>query len=154
MMKKILYCCLLAFSCLSTLPAQEKKIDKVKEHINNHIKLYGFVRNYFSVDTRENLAGTGDLFNYLPKDNDWNQTETEAAASSIVREDLNSQTTMRFLSLTTRFGLDVQGYRWKKTDFSGKVEADFYAGLTGSTGTATPVPDSRTATPPWPTGGP
>ena len=136
MIKKILLCCLLAFSCLSTLPAQEKKIDKVKEHINNHIKLYGFVRNYFSVDTRENLAGTGDLFNYLPKDNEWNQTETEADASGIAREDLNAQTTMRFLSLTTRLGLDVQGYRWKKTHFSGKVEADFYAGLTGSTGTA------------------
>lgn len=136
MMKRILVCCLIALSCINTLQAQEKKIDKVKEHINNHLKPYGFVRNYFSVDTRENLAGTGDLFNYLPKDNDWNQTETDAASSGIAREDLNAQTTMRFLSLTTRFGLDVQNYRWKKTEFCGKIEADFYAGLTGSTGTA------------------
>ena len=103
MMKRILVCCLIALSCINTLQAQEKKIDKVKEHINNHLKPYGFVRNYFSVDTRENLAGTGDLFNYLPKDNDWNQTETDAASSGIAREDLNAQTTMRFLSLTTRF---------------------------------------------------
>lgn len=136
MMKRILVCCLIALICINTLQAQEKKIDKVKEHINNHLKPYGFVRNYFSVDTRENLAGTGDLFNYLPKDNDWNQTETDAASSGIAREDLNAQTTMRFLSLTTRFGLDVQNYRWKKTEFCGKIEADFYAGLTGSTGTA------------------
>ena len=136
MMKRILVCCLIALSCINTLQAQEKKFDKVKEHINNHLKPYGFVRNYFSVDTRENLAGTGDLFNYLPKDNDWNQTETDAASSGIAREDLNAQTTMRFLSLTTRFGLDVQNYRWKKTEFCGKIEADFYAGLTGSTGTA------------------
>ena len=136
MMKRILVCCLIALFCINTLQAQEKKIDKVKEHINNHLKPYGFVRNYFSVDTRENLAGTGDLFNYLPKDNDWNQTETDAASSGIAREDLNAQTTMRFLSLTTRFGLDVQNYRWKKTEFCGKIEADFYAGLTGSTGTA------------------
>lgn len=135
-MKRLLFCCLLAFACLCTLQAQEKKFDKVKEHINNHIKFYGFVRNYFSVDTRENLAGTGDLFNYLPKDNDWNQTEAEAVASGIAREDLNAQTTMRFLSLTTRVGLDIKGYRWKKTNFGGKVEADFYTGLTGSTGTA------------------
>lgn len=135
-MKKTLIYCLLGFFCLGTLQAQEKKSEKVKEHINSHFKPYGFVRNYFSIDTRENVAGTGDIFNYLPKDNNWNQTETEAAASGIEREDLNAQTTMRFLSLTTRVGLDIKDYRWGKTCFGGKIEADFYAGLTGSTGTA------------------
>jgi VCBS repeat-containing protein len=135
-MKRNIICCLLAFTCMGAIHAQETKSEKVKEHINSHFKLYGFIRNYFSVDTRENIAGTGDLFNYLPKDNSWNQTEAEAAASGIEREDLNAQTSMRFLSLTTRLGLDIKDYRWKKTNFGGKVEADFYAGLTGSTGTA------------------
>lgn len=134
-MKRMLIC-LLTLACVGILQAQEKKIEKVKEHINNHFKLYGLIRNYFSVDTRENVAGTGDLFNYLPKDNLWNQTEYEASASGIQREDLNAQTTMRFLSLTTRAGVDIQNYRWGKTGFGGKIEADFYAGLTGSTGTA------------------
>ena len=134
-MKRMLIC-LLTFACMGVMQAQEKKIEKVKEHINNHFKLYGLIRNYFSVDTRENVAGTGDLFNYLPKDNLWNQTEAEAAASGVQREDLNAQTTMRFLSLTTRAGLDIKDYRWGKTNFGGKIEADFYAGLTGSTGTA------------------
>ena len=77
-MKRILICCLLAFTCMSAVQAQETKKEKVKEHISNHFKPYGFIRNYFSVDTRENVAGTGDLFNYLPKDNNWNQTEAEA----------------------------------------------------------------------------
>ncbi len=135
-MKKILICCLLALPCMGALQAQEKKSEKVKEHINNHFKLYGFIRNYFSIDTRENVAGTGDLFNYLPKDNNWNQTEAEAAASGIKREDLNAQATMRFLSLTTRIGIDIKDYRWGKVCFGGKIETDFYAGLTGSTGTA------------------
>ena len=135
-MKRILIYCLLIFACAGFLQAQEKISEKVKEHIINHFKPYGFIRNYFSVDTRENVAGTGDLFNYLPKDNLWNQTEEEAAASGVQREDLNAQTTMRFLSLTTRAGVDIQNYRWGKTSFGGKVEADFYAGLTGSTGTA------------------
>ena len=135
-MKRILICGLLAFTCMNAVQAQETKNEKVKEHINSHFKPYGFIRNYFSVDTRENVAGTGDLFNYLPKDNQWNQTEAEAAASGIQREDLNAQTTMRFLSLTTRLGLDIKDYRWGKTSFGGKIEADFYAGLTGSTGTA------------------
>ena len=135
-MKRILICCLLTLSVGGVLQAQEKKSEKVKEHINSHFKPYGFIRNYFSVDTRENLAGTGDLFNYLPKDNAWNQTEAEANATGIQREDLNAQTTMRFLSLTTRVGLDIKDYRWGKTQFGGKIEADFYAGLTGSTGTA------------------
>lgn len=135
-MKRILVYGLLIFTCVGILQAQEKKSEKVKEHINNHFKPYGFIRNYFSVDTRENVAGTGDLFNYLPKDNLWNQTEAEAAASGIQREDLNAQTTMRFLSLTTRAGVDIKDYRWGKTNFGGKIEADFYAGLTGSTGAA------------------
>ena len=135
-MKRILICCLLTLTCMNFMQAQETKREKVKEHINNHFKLYGFVRNYFSVDTRENVAGMGDLFNYLPKDNSWNQTEAESVSSGIEREDLNAQTSMRFLSLTTRLGLDINNYRWKKTNFGGKVEADFYAGLTGSTGTA------------------
>ena len=135
-MKRILICGLLTLTSMGILQAQETKKENVKNNISNHFKPYGFIRNYFSVDTRENVAGTGDLFNYLPKDNQWNQTEAEAAASGIQREDLNAQTTMRFLSLTTRLGLDIKDYRWKKTNFGGKIEADFYAGLTGSTGTA------------------
>lgn len=135
-MKRIFICCLLMLSVGGVLLAQEKKSEKIKEHIVSHFKPYGFIRNYFSVDTRENLAGTGDLFNYLPRDNAWNLTEAEAEATGIRREDMNAQTTMRFLSLTTRVGLDIKDYRWGKTQFGGKIEADFYAGLTGSTGTA------------------
>ena len=52
------------------------------------------------------------------------------------REDLNAVSTFRFLSLTTRLGLNIVGYKWRGTEFGGKIEADFYAGLsTKGTGT-------------------
>ena len=132
--KSTLLILLLALCTLSF--AQDNKSESVKQHLQNHFKLYGFVRNYFSYDSRENVAGTGDLFNYLPKDNKWNQTEEEALQSGISREDLNAQPSFRFLTLTTRVGLDIYGYKLSNTRFGGKVEADFYAGLTGVTGVA------------------
>lgn len=109
-----------------------ERVDKLKAHV----KLYGFVRNYFAVDTRENIAATGDLFNCMPKDQRWNQTQEEAELSGVERQDLNAQYSFRYLSLTTRLGVDVGNYRWGQTDFSGKIEVNFYAGLTGVTGTA------------------
>ena len=64
-------------SLLILLPAfaaqeAEKKSAPVKEHLQNHFKIYGFIRNYFVFDSRESKAGTGDLFYYLPLDNKWN----------------------------------------------------------------------------------
>ena len=93
----------------------------------NHFKFYGFVRNFFAFDTRESVAGTGDLFYYLPKDVKMNSDGTQ---------DLNARSSFRFLALTTRLGVDVTGYQVGRTKFGAKVETDFYAGLTGSTGTA------------------
>ena len=48
-------------------------------------------------------------------------------------DDLNAESTFRFLSLTTRVGLNIVGYKWRNTEFSGKIEADFYAGLSTKT---------------------
>lgn len=93
----------------------------------NHFKFYGFIRNYFAFDTRESVSGTGNLFYYLPKDENINSKG----------EDLNAQPSFRFLALTSRVGVDVSGYYINNVHFGAKVEADFYAGLSGSTGTAT-----------------
>ena len=32
----------------------------VKDHLKNHYKLYGFIRNYFVYDSRESKSGTSD----------------------------------------------------------------------------------------------
>ncbi|MCM1178611.1 MAG: hypothetical protein NC308_09110 [Clostridium sp.] len=97
------------------------KESAVKNEIRNHFKFYGFIRNYFAVDTRESVAGTGDLFYYMPKDVSMNEDGSQ---------DLNAQASFRFLSLTSRLGVDVTGYQVGRTKFGAKVETDFYAGLT------------------------
>ena len=118
----------LSLSAQETNSKQEKK-EAIKSHLKQHFQPYGFVRNYFVFDSRESMSGTGDLYNYQPYDEAWNQTEAEAAASGLPREDLNAHSTFRFLSLTTRLGLNIVGYKWRNTEFGAKIEADFYAGL-------------------------
>lgn len=109
--------------------AKQEKKAAVKSHLQQHFKLYGFVRNYFTYDSRESISGTADMYNYQPKDENWNQTPAEASASRVPREDLNAVSTFRFLSLTTRIGLNIVDYKWRGMELGGKIEADFYAGL-------------------------
>ena len=90
------------------------------------IKFYGFVRNYYTYDSRLSKSGTAELYNYLPLD--WKLSEGT---------DLNAIPTMKWASLTSRLGLDVKGYEYQGFKFSAKIEADFYSGLSGVTGTAT-----------------
>ena len=127
----LLLLCALTVTSVFALEGDAKaaKKEAVKSHLKQHFKPYGFIRNYFTFDSRESISGTGDLYNYQPKDEVWNQTEAEAAASGLPREDLNARSTFRFLSLTTRLGLDIVGYKWRNTEFGAKIEADFYAGL-------------------------
>ena len=89
------------------------------------LKWYGFVRNYFTYDSRENVAGTEDFFTYLPKD--------EKMSDGV---DLNEVSSFRFAAITSRLGLDVSGYEVEGWKAGAKIEADFYAGVSGVSGTA------------------
>lgn len=89
------------------------------------LKWYGFVRNYFTYDSRENVAGTEDFFTYLPKDE-----------KIVGGEDLNELSSFRFSALTSRLGVDVSGYEVEGWKAGAKIEADFYAGVSGVSGTA------------------
>lgn len=122
----VLLSLILALPMLASEP-QVKSDAPAKEHLQNHFKFYGFIRNYFTFDTRESVSGTGNLFYYLPKDESLNSKG----------EDLNAQSSFRFLALTSRVGVDVSGYYINNVHFGAKVEADFYSGLSGVTGTAT-----------------
>ena len=135
--KFIIICLLSIVLCPISLRAQEVKTDKkeaAKSHLKQHFKPYGFIRNYFTYDSRESWSGTGDLYNYQPKDELWNQTVAEAAYTGAPREDLNAVGTFRFLSITTRIGLNIVDYKWRGMEIGGKIEADFYAGLSSKTG--------------------
>ena len=68
---------------------------------------YGFIRNYFTYDTHESVAGTEDFYYYMPKDND-------------------NKGTSNFAALTSRIGLDVKGYEVSGYKVGAKMEADFY----------------------------
>ena len=103
--------------------AAEKQDTQVKEHLQNHYKLYGFIRNYFIYDSRESKSGTSDLFYYMPLDRRMNEDGSL---------DLNDHGSFRFVALTSRVGLDVTGYQMNNVHFGAKVEADFYAGLSNS----------------------
>ncbi len=106
--------------CALNLSAAEKE---QKAEPKNHFKFYGFIRNYFVYDSRESKSGTGDLFYYLPLDVKMNENKTE---------DLNATSSFRFLSLTSRVGVDVSGYSINNVHFGAKVEADFYSGLSSA----------------------
>ncbi len=127
-MKKSISIFLLCSLCLMSAQAQDSvqvaKKAAVKSHLKQHFKPYGFIRNYFTYDSRECIAGTGDMYFYMPKDEFWNKTDDPA-----LREDLNAVDNFRFLSLTTRVGLNIVDYKWRNTEFSGKIEADFFAGI-------------------------
>ena len=118
---------LILLTLILTLPAfAEVKVQKasdapVKEHLQNHFKFYGFIRNYFVYDSRESVSGTGDLFYYLPMD--------ENIQDGI---DINDTPSFRFLALTSRLGVDVSGYYIGNVHFGAKFEGDFYSGLSNS----------------------
>ncbi len=106
-MKRYFTLAALAALCTVTVAAQDVQY-----------KWYGFIRNYAHVDTHEMTALTADLFSYGPKDND------------------NDNATWHFTAITSRLGLDVTGYKYNNMTATAKIEADFYNGLSGVTGTA------------------
>ena len=116
--------CVPAFAQDAKQDVKQEKKETAKSHLKQHFKLYGFIRNYFTYDSRESWSGTGDLYNYQPKDLNLNE----------YGDDLNAESTFRFLSLTTRLGLNIVDYRWRDMQMSGKIEADFYSGLSTKTG--------------------
>ena len=117
----ILLALLLAVPSFAWDKAEKTSDAPVKDHLQNHFKLYGFIRNYFAFDSRESVSGTADLFYYLPKD--------ENIKDGI---DVNDTPSFRFLALTSRLGVDVSGYHIGNVHFGAKIEGDFYSGLTNS----------------------
>ena len=120
-MKRILLSIFSIATVITAFAAEPAAKDTpAKDHLQNHFKLYGFIRNYFIYDSRESKSGTSDLFYYLPLDKKMNQDGSL---------DLNQHSSFRFVALTSRVGLDVAGYQMGNMHLGAKVEADFYAGL-------------------------
>ncbi len=76
------------------------------------VKVGGFIRNYSFVDTKALVKSTADLFSYIPKD----------------EQDDNS-TTWHNTAMSSRLWVDVHGYKYGNMTASARIEADFYSGL-------------------------
>ena len=111
-MKKTFICGLLALCCMGGY-AQDKAVKA---------ELYGFVRNYFTYDSRSCVQSNEGLFNMLPNDINPGQNG----------EDLNAIPSVRFLSMTTRLGLNVAGPEIFGAKSTAKIESDF-CGASSST---------------------
>ena len=111
-MKKTLLCCMLAL-CGMTASAQDKAVKA---------EIYGFVRNYFTYDSRSCVQSNEGLFNMLPNDVNY--------ASK--GDDLNAIPSMRFLSMTTRLGLNVAGPEIWGAKSTAKIESDFCGASSGT----------------------
>lgn len=118
-MKKIITFIAAAALMSLSAAAQDSAPKKVE------IKPYGFIRTYFVADTRESLYGTEDFFYYLPKD-----------VNMSGNDDMNNVNSFSYGAITSRLGFNVTGYEIDGWNLAAKIEADFYAGVSGVTGTA------------------
>lgn len=85
-------------------------------------EVYGFVRNYFTYDSRSCVQSNEGLFNMLPNDVNYGANG----------DDLNAIPSVRFLSMTTRFGVNVSGPEIWGAKSSAKIESDFCGASSGT----------------------
>ena len=86
-------------------------------------EIYGFIRNYFTYDSRNCVQSNEGLFNMLPND---------IKPGATPGEDLNAIPSVRFLSMTTRFGLNVSGPEIWGAKSTAKIESDFCGASSGT----------------------
>jgi hypothetical protein len=111
-MKKIFIFGMLALCCMGSY-AQDKAVKA---------EIYGFVRNYFTYDSRSCVQSNEGLFNMLPND----------VNPGVNGDDLNAVPSVRFLSMTTRFGLNVTGPEIRGAKSTAKIESDFCGASSGT----------------------
>ena len=111
-MKRILSAVLLALF-VSAGFAQDKAVKT---------EIYGFIRNYFTYDSRSCVQSNEGLFNMLPND-------VKPGSNG---EDLNAIPSVRFLSMTTRLGLNVSGPEIWGAKSTAKIESDFCGASSGT----------------------
>lgn len=83
---------------------------------------YGFIRNDFFYDSRQNFETASGLFYIIPKDLNLNQDN----------QDINDIPSSSFLSIASRLGVKVYGPEVFKAKSYAQIETDF-AGYSGST---------------------
>jgi len=85
------------------------------EEPTEKFKFYGFIRNDFYYNSRQNVESVDGVFHLYPKPITFN-TENE---------DINATPQAELLSVSTRFGVDIKGTPILGAKSSAKIEADF-----------------------------
>lgn len=132
-MKKIFLFLMTATTMLPVMaqdrPAKDsidaEKAKNIRLGDNVRVALYGFVRNYLTIDSRKTYTVIGGEYNMIPYDEAWNMTEVAAQTTGLERTDLNAVPLTQFQALTTRFGLNLDGPVIWGAKTSGKIEGDF-----------------------------
>ena len=78
-------------------------------------EVYGFIRNDFTYDSRKTLASVGELFNFIPMDEQLNS----------LGEDLNAVPSTRLLAVVSRLGFNFNSPEFNGVRFNAKIETDF-----------------------------
>ena len=102
---------LMAAAVLLSLPSVQSQ-----DTNKGSIRVYGFVRNYLTFDSRKTYTVVGGEYNMIPFDERWNEDYSE---------DLNKVSSVQFQALTSRVGIDVTGPNFGRVKSSGKLEGDF-----------------------------
>ncbi len=112
-MKKTL---IMAAMLLASLPFvySQDSTQAVKQSGNQAIRFYGFIRNYYTVDSRRTYTVVGGEYNMIPYDVDL-----------VDGVDLNDVPNGQLQALTSRFGVAVTGPTLCGWATSGRLEADF-----------------------------
>ena len=79
------------------------------------MEVYGFVRNDFTFDSRKTLASVGELFSFIPMDNQLNS----------MGEDLNAVPSSRLLAVVSRLGFNFKSPTFNGMFINAKIETDF-----------------------------
>ena len=88
----------------------------------NSFTPYGYFRTAAIFDTRDSQAGSKDMFYFRPLDSQYN----------FESQDIYDNMSLKSYAITTRLGVDVNGYHYGKMKVDGKLETDFYL-MSGST---------------------
>lgn len=79
------------------------------------MEVYGFVRNDFTFDSRKTMAAVGELFSFIPMDNQLNS----------MGEDLNAVPSSRLLAVVSRLGFNFKSPTFNGMFINAKIETDF-----------------------------
>ena len=112
-LKTTLFILLALMFSTSAIANDTTKIEPKQEPYE--MEVYGFVRNDFTFDSRKTMAAVGELFSFIPMDNQLNS----------MGEDLNAVPSSRLLAVVSRLGFNFKSPTFNGMFINAKIETDF-----------------------------